>query len=276
MAKLKLENIHLIKKIAEGSFSDVFLARNSRSVSAKDSMLVVKCISKSLISARQLAPSIHNEQTCLSQVDSPFIVKYHGSLKDKHTVYLIMEYIEGFELYDVLKESKILDITVAQFYLCSLLLCAEYLHGHCIIYRDFKPENVIVKQDGYIKLVDLGAAKKLSKFDNFKTHTIIGTPAYMAPEVFTGNAYSYEADLWSIGVMFYEFLTGKLPFGDMTDDPMDISEEIMFRTVDIPAHLFNSPAGALLMQLLSKYPSDRMNNSSFFHLKQHKFFNKFD
>lgn len=84
-----------MRKIAEGSFSDVFLARNSRAVQPKDATLVVKCISKSLIGARQLAPSIHNEQTCLSQVDSPFIVKYYGSLKDKHTVYLIMEYIEG-------------------------------------------------------------------------------------------------------------------------------------------------------------------------------------
>jgi serum/glucocorticoid-regulated kinase 2 len=77
----------------------------------------------------------------------------------------------------------------------------------------------------------------LSVQDNFRTHTIIGTPAYMAPEVFSGSAYSFEADLWSIGVMFYEFLTGKLPFGQMSDDPMDISEEIMYMPVDIPANL---------------------------------------
>lgn len=79
----------------------------------------------------------------------------------------------------------------------------EHLHRNRYVYRDLKPENVMLNQDGYLVLVDMGTAKKLSINQRFKTSTIIGTPHYMAPEIISGKGYSFPVDLWSLGVVLY-------------------------------------------------------------------------
>ena len=95
-----------------------------------------------------------------------------------------------------------------------------------IIYRDLKPENVMVTKDGYLKIVDLGTIQSYlgtcKRFDSeslHKTFTIIGTPTYMAPEILAGKGYTYNVDLWSLGVIFYEFMAGYVPFGEDAEDP---------------------------------------------------------
>lgn len=79
----------------------------------------------------------------------------------------------------------------------------EHLHRNRYVYRDLKPENVMLNQDGYLVLVDMGTAKKLNINQRFKTSTIIGTPHYMAPEIISGKGYSFPVDLWSLGVVLY-------------------------------------------------------------------------
>ncbi len=82
-----------------------------------------------------------------------------------------------------------------------------------IVYRDLKPENIMVTKDGYLKVVDLGTSKQFDAESLHKTFTIIGTPTYMAPEILAGKGYTYNVDLWSLGVIMYEFLAGYVPFG---------------------------------------------------------------
>lgn len=94
----------------------------------------------------------------------------------------------------------------------------EYLHTNNIIYRDIKPENIMVDDKGYMRLIDMGTAKFL-KGKGGRTYTIIGTPHYMAPEILTGKGYSYAVDLWSIGVCLYEFMCGGVPYAEDADDP---------------------------------------------------------
>lgn len=86
------------------------------------------------------------------------------------------------------------------------------MHQKLLIYRDLKPENIMVCSDGYLKLIDLGTCKKLN--GNEKTFTMIGTPNYMAPETLAGKGYSFPADLWSLGVMLFEFMAGYVPYGE--------------------------------------------------------------
>lgn len=81
------------------------------------------------------------------------------------------------------------------------------------MYRDLKPENVMVCQNGYLKLIDMGTCKKINYKTSRKTFTIIGTPNYMAPEILSGKGYNYSVDLWSLGVVLYEFMAGYVPFG---------------------------------------------------------------
>ena len=100
------------------------------------------------------------------------------------------------------------------------------MHARNIIYRDLKPENVMVSEDGYIKLIDMGTCKKIKEKASTtgvnKTFTIIGTPNYMAPEIISGKGYSYTVDLWSLGVVLYEFMAGFVPFGEEAEDPYEI------------------------------------------------------
>jgi len=105
------------------------------------------------------------------------------------------------ELFDVIREIGLLSTLDSQFYIGSLILAMEYLHSNHIIYRDIKPENIMVDDKGYLKLIDMGTAKIMkSKVGTMtRTFTIIGTPHYMAPEVISGKGYNFLVDLWSIG-----------------------------------------------------------------------------
>jgi cGMP-dependent protein kinase len=142
-----------------------------------------------------------------------------------------------------------------------------------IIYRDLKPQNVMIDEKGYIKLIDLGACKILGK--TARTFTIVGTPHYMAPEVVDGKGYTFSADLWSLGVVFYEFLCGYVPYGDNAEDPMDIYDEIMNKKLSFPGFTKDKKAKKIIEQLLSTIPEAR-SGGSFTTLKSHPWFNNFD
>jgi cGMP-dependent protein kinase len=98
------------------------------------------------------------------------------------------------------------------------MLAVQYLHERKFIYRDIKPENIMVLGNGFIKLIDFGTAKAI----NDRTKTIIGTPHYMAPEVILGEGYSFKVDFWSIGICMYEFMCGGVPFGENHEEAMDV------------------------------------------------------
>jgi cGMP-dependent protein kinase len=118
----------------------------------------------------------------------------------------------------------VLTVDEARMYTAILLHALESMHTSHIVYRDLKPENIMLSKDGYLKVVDLGMCKKLPFNSLGKTFTLAGTPNYMAPEVMTGKGYSFTADLWSLGIMMFEFLAGYLPYGEYAKDPYDIYE----------------------------------------------------
>eukprot|EP00913_Durusdinium_trenchii_P031090 g29114.t1 len=150
----------------------------------------------------------------------------------------------------------------AQFYIGSLVLILEALHINGVAYRDLKPENVMLDSQGYLKLVDFGLAKDL--MDGSKTFTVVGTVSYMAPEIFGGTGYSLEADFWSLGVLLYEMVCGRLPFGNecLEEDHIigaimeDQSEELVFPPK------YNDNAGKnLIERFLVKNPAERIGSN---------------
>ena len=113
-----------------------------------------------------------------------------------------MDYIKGKELFDVIRDIGLLNKSQTQFYGGSMMLAVQYLHERKFIFRDIKPENIMVLDNGFIKLIDFGTAKEITD----RTKTIIGTPHYMAPEVILGEGYTFKVDYWSIGICMYEFI----------------------------------------------------------------------
>lgn len=129
----------------------------------------------------------------------------------------------------------------------------------------------MVCADGYLKLIDLGTCKKLNGTE--KTFTMIGTPNYMAPETLSGKGYSFPVDLWSLGIVLYEFMAGFVPFGEDADDPLQIYQEIIKNPLKFPKHMKDEKINSFITLLLNKNPEIR-TGGSFTNLKKHPAFDR--
>ena len=263
---VELKDLLFKMKLGSGNYGDVCLVRNKKNKFP----YAIKSISRNQINTDQLHLNLELERSILLKIDHPFIVKLVKSLKDEKNIYFLMEYIKGKELFDVIRDIGLLTKSQTQFYSASLMLAIDYLHERKFIFRDIKPENVIVIQNGYIKLIDVGTAKEIVD----RTNTIIGTPHYMAPEVILGEGYSFQVDIWSIAICMYEFMCGGVPFGENADEPMDVYLAIINEKLVFPNFCKDSDFKLLIQQMLTKNPIKRMSKVS--QVKTHIWFNGFD
>lgn len=127
----------------------------------------------------------------------------------------MLDYVDGGELYRLIQSMGKLPMSLAKFYTAQIALCFEYLHSKNFVYRDLKPENVLVHSSGYLKLSDFGFIKLLE--NNDRTYTICGTPEYLAPEIITNKGHGKPVDWYTLGIFIYEMIVGRCPF--MHDDP---------------------------------------------------------
>jgi cGMP-dependent protein kinase len=191
-------------------------------------------------------------------------------IEDKKNIYLLMEYLKGKELFEVIRDIGILNKEQTNFFAASMLIAIDYLHSRKIIYRDLKPENIVVTRNGYIKLIDFGTAKEIDA----RTKTIIGTPHYMAPEAIMGGGYSFPVDFWSISICMYEFVCGCVPFGDKSEDPMEIYFSIINNILEFPSDInIDKEFKHLMKKMLDKNPVYRLANLD--SIKAQPWFNDF-
>ncbi|GMI62550.1 hypothetical protein ScalyP_jg6908, partial [Parmales sp. scaly parma] len=135
------------------------------------------------------------------------------------------------------------DNNTAKFYAAHVVLIFEFLHSKDFIYRDLKPENLLLDQTGYLKITDFGFAKRVA----FKTYTLCGTPEYIAPEVLLNKGHGKGVDWWTLGILVYEMLAGQPPFVD--DDPMGIYQQILAGKLNFPRYIDRN-VKALIKKLL--------------------------
>lgn len=159
---------------------------------------------------------IISENTILSNISHPFLIKMLGFTQDDRFLYLVLEYIQGGELFTYLRNKGKLENQEAVFYGSQVTAMFDYLHGKNIVYRDLKPENILIGADGYLKLTDFGFAKQCDS----RTYTLCGTPEYLAPEILLNKGHGKPVDWWCLGILIYEMLAGIDPFND--EDPMAI------------------------------------------------------
>eukprot|EP00331_Platyophrya_macrostoma_P032380 CAMPEP_0176454038 /NCGR_PEP_ID=MMETSP0127-20121128/29668_1 /TAXON_ID=938130 /ORGANISM="Platyophrya macrostoma, Strain WH" /LENGTH=350 /DNA_ID=CAMNT_0017843157 /DNA_START=52 /DNA_END=1104 /DNA_ORIENTATION=- len=272
--KIQLDSLIFYKKLGFGQFGSVYLVKHPD----HPDFMALKCVSKQKVQETELETHIKQEKQVMEAVNFPFIVSLIRTFKDEHSVYFLEEYIKGMELFDVIRDIGLLTSEESQFYAGSMILAIEYMHNQDIVYRDMKPENVMIDSNGYPKLIDMGTCKELKRSESGfpgRTFTIIGTPLYMAPEIIAGKGYTINVDLWSIGVCLYEFLCGMVPFGEDAEDPYEIHEEIMNMPLKYPSFLKDVKAKKLMDQLLSKVAEVRLGGS-FASLKAHPWFDTFD
>ena len=221
---------------------------------------MLKIFNKPQLESRKLGKYYQFEKRCLGDSSCPFIVSFLHNFTEEEQHVFILKDANGTTLYEVIRTIGLLNSFDCQFYTASMLIVLEALRENKFVHRDIKPENFLVDPEGYLHLFDCSIVKYMS---TERTSTIIGTPHYMAPEVVTGKGsscspeYSYEVDLWSVGICLYEFICGKVPFGDDHEDPFYIFEEILEGDLVFPNTINDSKLINLATLLLDPSQKNR-------------------
>jgi len=197
-----------------------------------------------------------------------FIVKLWFTLKDAKYVYMFMEACLGGELWLNLKANKRFSENRAQFYTACIIEAIQFLHDRKIVYRDIKPENILVDKLGFAKLADFGLARYVHS--GKKRFTCCGTPEYMAPEVFLKGGHDLSVDYWAIGVLIYELTSGNAPFNGP-------QESIRGQIKAYPSKL-SKHGREIIKNLIQVNPSKRLGNfkNGMDDIKHHRWFQSFD
>ncbi|CAK82993.1 unnamed protein product (macronuclear) [Paramecium tetraurelia] len=261
--KVKLTDYDIMNTLGTGSFGRVRLAKQK----SNNKYVALKMLKKIEILRLKQVDHIISEFNILKQVKHPFLIEMSGYTQDERYIYFVLEYIQGGELFTYLRNAGTVQNEEAQFYSAQVVSMFEYLHTKNIVYRDLKPENLLVQPDGYLKLTDFGFAKVVED----RTYTLCGTPEYLAPEILLNKGHSKPVDWWCLGIFLYEMLAGIDPFND--EDPMAIYQKILKGKVKFPRN-FDNEAKSLVKHLLEQDVTKRFGNlkNGVDDIKQHKWY----
>jgi len=298
--KLTVNDFETVAIIGRGAFGEVRVVRK------KDNKKVyaMKVMKKNEMLKKNQVQHIRAERDVLALADNPWVVKLHFSFQDDRKLYLVMEYLPGGDLMTILMKYDILTEEQTRFYIAETALAIWSVHQINYVHRDLKPDNILLDRDGHIRLSDFGlckafdgppvpyleqykeesknGGKDVDKDDSKRkgshrnrklAYSTVGTPDYIAPEVFAQTGYGQECDWWSLGVIMYECLVGYPPF--YAEDPMSTCRKIVNwrKTLVFPdeARLSNDSR-----DLITKLINDSAHRLTFDEIKNHRFFKGVD
>ncbi|KAI5863120.1 Pkinase-domain-containing protein [Durotheca rogersii] len=248
--KYSLGDFDLLRTLGTGSFGRVHLVQSKHN----QRFYAIKVLKKAQVVKMKQVEHTNDERRMLGEVKHPFLITLWGTFQDPRNLYMVMDFVEGGELFSLLRKSGRFPNPVAKFYAAEVTLALEYLHLRNIIYRDLKPENLLLDRHGHLKITDFGFAKRVPD----KTWTLCGTPDYLAPEVVSNKGYNKSVDWWSLGILIYEMLCGYTPFWD-SGSPMKIYENILRGKVKYPPYV-HPDAQDLLERLITPDLTKRLGN----------------
>ena len=185
-----MNDLELLETIGTGTFGRVRLARSINN----NKYYALKIMKKIKIVRQKQLSHIQNEVKILSRMKCDFIVNFEGLFQDDNSIYMIMDYVPGGELFSHLRKRKKFDEPIAKFFACEIISALEHLHKLLIAHRDIRPENLLIGADGHICIIDFGFAKIVPDL----TYTLCGTPEYIAPEIITGLGHGRAVDWWGL------------------------------------------------------------------------------
>ncbi|CAF2738148.1 unnamed protein product [Rotaria sp. Silwood2] len=251
------EDFDRIRTLGTGSFGRVMLVKHQ----ASGNFYAMKILDKQkVVKLKQIEHTL-NEKRILQAISFPFLVNLEYHFKDNSYLYMVLEFVPGGEMFSHLRKVGRFSEQHARFYAAQIVLTFEYLHYLDILYRDLKPENLLIDAEGYLKVTDFGFAKKIKE--------------YLAPEIILSKGYNKAVDWWALGVLAYEMSAGYPPF--FADQPIQIYEKIVSGKVRFPSH-FSSDLKDILRNLLQVDLTKRYGNlkNGVDDIKTHKWFSSTD
>lgn len=298
--------------IGKGAFGEVRVCKEKET---GDIVAIKKLKKEEMIRKNQII-HVRTENIILRTICSPFIVKLRASFQDSQFLYLVMDFLPGGDFMSLLIKKDILSEEESKFYIAEMILCIEAVHQAGCIHRDLKPDNVLISKSGHLQLSDFGLSKmseedlfpltselnlksslddtisissrpqlshsemqstfQMRRKTRLTAYSTVGTPDYIAPEVFGNKGYGQEVDWWSIGVILFEMLVGYAPF--CSDTPSETCQKILKweKYFHIPAEANLSQNAVGLIKSLVCPAERRLGLNGSADIKKHPFFKGFD
>eukprot|EP00904_Undaria_pinnatifida_P006548 jgi/Undpi1/3022/HiC_scaffold_14.g06399.m1 len=262
-----LHDLEVMETLGTGTFGRVRLVRHLDN----GNYYALKISKKASIIRMKQVEHVKNEVSLLSMIAHPAIVNMFGFFLDDTKLYLVMEYVEGGELFSHLRSCVRFPDHQGKLYTAEIVLAFSYLHSLNVVYRDLKPENLLITREGRIKVTDFGFAKVVED----RTWTLCGTPEYLAPEIIQSKGHGRSVDWWALGVLIHEMLAGYPPFYD--ENPIGIYQKILAGKLDIPRHV-DAKARDMIKRFLTIDRTNRLGcmKGGSRSVKEHKWFNGMD
>lgn len=280
--------------IGRGAFGEVRIVRQKLT----NKIFAMKKVSKNEMVRKNQVQHVKSERNILALAENPWVVDLAYTFQDDKHLYFVMEYLPGGDLMTILIKKDILQESEARFYLAECILAVESVHNLNYIHRDLKPDNILIDGNGHIKLADFGLCKcceinydnpfaNLTKLEENKVEKIqmegfhrsrklaystVGTPDYIAPEIFGKSGYDEKVDWWSLGVIFFEMVVGYPPF--YSEDPKLTCQKILNwkKTFKVPRDANLSKEATDLIYKLVCDKEDRLGTSGAEEIKRHPYF----
>ncbi|MFW5925160.1 MAG: serine/threonine-protein kinase [Myxococcota bacterium] len=250
----RIGNSRIVGEIGSGGMAVVYKAVQE----PLGRTVAIKALKPSIAMDSQFAQRFEREAHFMASLQHENILHVHDYVKDGRSMYIVMEHVEGIDLYDLLEKTPRLPIEVAAIIALQVARALDYAHFRGIIHRDIKPANVMISKQGEVKLMDFGIARDDKLSDLTETGTGLGTPSYMSPEQILGDRLDFRSDLFSLGIVFYQMITGRKPF--VEDDTRSVMQKIRLDRYTTPRKLVPRVPRQLeriLQRCMEKMPANR-------------------
>ncbi|KAL0240013.1 hypothetical protein GEMRC1_010121 [Eukaryota sp. GEM-RC1] len=270
-SRMSLQDYDLGLVIGEGSFSLCRLARRR----SDGKLFAMKIVSKAHVFKLGKVAYVQQERNILTSLIHPNIIRLYCCFHDERFLYFVLELASFGDLQMLIKQNGPLPLPVVKLYTSQLVSALCHLREKKVIHRDLKPANVLISDDMTLKLTDFGTAKKDSQNDSDTpvSPSFAGSALYVPPEMLEGGQFSYATDLWSLGCIIFEMLTGRSPFNAKTD--YLTFQLILTCTYTFPPS-FDEDTKCLVRSLLKRHPEERLGFKNLQYLTNHRFFSDLD
>jgi len=254
----RIGNCRILSEIASGGMAVVYKAVQE----SLNRTVAVKALKTAVAVDTQFAIRFEREALSLAQLQHENIIHVYDFYQERGALFIVMEYVEGVDLYDVLERCGRLPLDVAAIIAMQVARALDYAHYRGVIHRDIKPANIMISRSGGVKLMDFGIARDQSFSDLTQTGTGLGTPSYMSPEQILGDKVDFRSDVFSLGIVLYQMTTGRKPF--IEDEHKSVMHKIRLEQAPSPRKLnpeIPREMDRIMMRCMQKAPRDRWRST---------------